>query len=222
MKYDLLNQYTNEELSNSKLLECVICDMGLNDEQSHELPVCLERYMGKGIRLWQSPLQWASFLIWAKGKGIKSYAEMGTRHGGSFAFAMNYFARFNGGSMKRGVTIDLKRYPMVSDNVDPYGEFVLGRTTSSQWQEVLASQTFDLILIDASHRYGDVMEDIEMCIGHTGLLAVHDICNDSVPDVGRAWKKITSFLKGIEFCEQYPETTAQGKSYFGIGVLEIS
>ena len=52
---------------------------------------------------------------------------------------------------------------------------------------------FNLILIDGSHEYKDVINDINLSINlinSKGVILMHDICNKEYPGVGKAWNKL--------------------------------
>ena len=57
---------------------------------------------------------------------------------------------------------------------------------------------FDLILIDASHEYKDVMNDISNSINlinSKGVIIMHDIYNNEYPGVEKAWKYLKKSKK---------------------------
>src|SRR5580658_7495728 len=69
--------------------------LGLNGELLNEFPEELYPWCGFGVRSWQYPSQFSRYLVYLSGKQIRSYLEIGCRHGGTFIITVEYLKRFN-------------------------------------------------------------------------------------------------------------------------------
>ena len=81
---------------------------------------------------------------------------------------------------------------------------------------------FDLAFIDGVHTYEGCMHDFESVREHARLIAIHDIVNYLVPDVGRVWQELrrryAQDFEFHEFVEQYPQRGAAAGTHMGIGL----
>jgi hypothetical protein len=68
--------------------------LGLNNENFHEFPHSLAPCSGHGLKIWQYPNQLAHYLSSLADKDIRSYLEIGVRHGGTFILTVEYLSRF--------------------------------------------------------------------------------------------------------------------------------
>src|SRR5688572_7129928 len=75
--------------------EQFILDLGLNDEILDEQPPEYSAYFGKGIKIWQYPIQFVPFVNAVGRLYVKSYMEIGVRHGGTFIVLVELLARLN-------------------------------------------------------------------------------------------------------------------------------
>src|SRR5262249_29626862 len=73
--------------------EQFILDLGLNDEILNEQPPEYFQYFGKGIKIWQYPVQFVPFIQKIGSLYVKSYMEIGVRHGGTFIVMTELLAR---------------------------------------------------------------------------------------------------------------------------------
>jgi len=78
LKSGVLSTISTEELVN------IIPSFGLNNESLEEQPTTLSEYYGKGLRIWQYPIQLAPFMMWLKDIKVNSSLEIGSRWGGNF------------------------------------------------------------------------------------------------------------------------------------------
>src|SRR5262245_61592944 len=81
----LIRQKPPEYFTRADNLEALLLELGLNDEGMDEFPPALHPYCGRGLRIWQYPSQFSKYLAHLCGLQIRSYVELGIRHGGSFA-----------------------------------------------------------------------------------------------------------------------------------------
>ena len=93
-KVTRLRSAAREELEQPERLEALLAELGLNDEALGEMPPDLHAHCGHGLRLWQYPVQFSKYLVRLSRLGVRSYLELGIRHGGSFVITTEYLERF--------------------------------------------------------------------------------------------------------------------------------
>jgi hypothetical protein len=201
--------------------------LGLNDESPELFPERLSPQSGQGLRSWQYPVQFSRYLVLLSRYDIRSYVEIGVRHGGTFILTCEYLSRF--GRLEHALAVDLLRAPAV----DGYADIAPSALTLTQLQcdttrpacrRALRSHgTFDLAFIDGDHSFAGCWSDFTTLRGRAGIVALHDIVSDASPDVPRVWQRIrreyADRYELHEFDEQY-RTVAErtGERYLGIGV----
>src|SRR5438552_14457625 len=83
-----------QDLAQADKLEKLLLDLGLNDEGMDEFPSVLHPFCGLGLRIWQYPSQFSKYLVQLSGLQVRSYLEIGVRHGGSFVATVELLNRF--------------------------------------------------------------------------------------------------------------------------------
>lgn len=192
-------------------------ELGMNDEEIHEMPAELERYFGRGLRFWQYPHQLAGLLCLLKDRPGGSYLEIGSRWGGTFVLIDHWLRAFDHGL--KSYAIDLlpqpkliEEYSREADCTDIQGDSGDVETWSALPDRI------DIVLIDGFHSWEAVRRDFQMAMKlypHTIIL--HDTASDACPGVRLFWQDLRRvFPDTVEFHEQYPSVKG---SYLGIGVV---
>jgi hypothetical protein len=191
-------------------LEDVLPRLGLADDVPHVLPAELQPYVGKGLRHWQYPNQFAPYLAKLSTLPIRSYLEIGVRHGGTFLITSEVL------KPERAVAVDIDRVPALDGH-----EFVQVDSRSRRFRRLARSQTWDLVLVDGNHAYEAVRNDVDTVREHANVIALHDIVDDASPGVTRAWAELRREpgFEFFEFTAQYDEVVERvGNTVLGIGL----
>lgn len=190
--------------------------LGLNNENPHELPLEVLESWGFGLRIYQYPNQFSRFMAFLanRAESIRSYLEIGTRHGGTFLSIVETLSYLNP-DFRRAVAVDIIERPQVLKQF----EYIREDSTSPEFTRWLEDKFFDLVFIDGDHSYEAVKHDAESTFERSNIQVFHDITSDACPAVGRYWKEYVSNRSTThefyEFTDQYDEIVG---SYFGLGV----
>lgn len=204
-------------LSDARNLESLILELGLSGEGLDEYPEDLHPYCGQGLRIWQYPSQFSRYLADLTALGIRSYLEIGIRHGGSFIATVEVLDRFT--PIERAVGVDVLLWPSYTDykRMNERAEFVRVDTQSSAWPRFLESLgEVDLAFIDAFHDETQCRREFESVRHHARVIALHDIVHSEFDGVRKVWDEIAS--SGEFECREYTEQYGLGGSYMGIGL----
>jgi predicted O-methyltransferase YrrM len=172
----------------------------------------------------QDAAELAEFCDLVRGLNARRYLEIGSRNGDSFYAVMT---AIGGGGI--GLAIDLSENSSARENLTATvnrlradGVEAFAAFGNSGSPEIIATARgmapFDLILIDADHRYEGVRHDFETYGGMAPVVAFHDVAapdghmSDHQPNgVGRFWREIKDRY-------QHREIVTQG-SNMGLGIL---
>ncbi len=203
------------DATDAAALEQILPRLGLADDVPHVLPSALQPYVGKGLRHWQYPNQFAPYLAFAASLGIDSYLEIGVRHGGTFLITVEALG------VRDAVAVDIDRVPAL--DARPGVMFVRADSRSRRFKRLVASRTFDLVLIDGNHAYDAVASDLATVRDHARAIALHDIVDQASPGVRRVWSELRASGAGEfdfhEFTAQYDEVVERvGDTVLGIGL----
>lgn len=205
---------TSDQLADQSWLADRIADLGL--EHHHPLAEAFPKNFG-GMRIWQTPIQFAPYLIKLADLGIRSYAELGVHAGGSMITTVEYLERFH--PVDAVMVADCIMQPEPRDYLGPRGGVCIeGLTTCVEVERWLDAHRPDLVFIDADHSYDGVRRDWEMARKHARYVAFHDIVDWSCPGPPRLWGEIDGSRK-FEFVAQYPDSPAP---LHGLGIVEVS
>ena len=199
-------------------LEAFLPNLGMNDENLHEMPTELSEYYGKGLKFWQYPNQFSKYLKQLSKYKINSYLEIGCRWGGTFIIT-NEILKLNDGAIK-SYACDLIPMCDILNEYKLYSDFTYIQESSSNLTTNNVCEQIDLILIDAEHSYNAVKNDLEIAKQfNPKYIVFHDITSDVCPGVGMFWNEIKNDYKHYEFIEQYNSVVVG--NYLGIGLIEL-
>ena len=212
-------------LSSAEYLEKELLPaLGLNDEGFEQIPAELYPFCGRGLRCWQYPCQFSHYLVLLSRLGIRSYLEIGVRHGGTFVTTVEYLSRFT--PIERAVAVDLEDCPALLRyaGTQPGVRFLQMDSRSPEFASFVQREgNFDAVLIDGDHTEEGCWQDFELLRDRAAVLAFHDIVSDVVPGVGAVWNRVrreaADVYEFFEFTAQYASLEARtGKQFLGIGV----
>jgi hypothetical protein len=216
--------------SSQEQIEKILPTFGMNDEQTFEMPMEFEKYMGWGIKFWQYPNQLSKFIDFIKGKEINSYLEIGARWGGTFILISEvlrqtnpHIAAFANDFIEPSEILHTYQHKFDSNR------FTYLQKTSNEVSlyEDLSSMVMkpnpqiDMVFIDGCHLYWCVKEDYQRALNlGAKYIIFHDIVSQSSPATKAAWDDVKKkHKKTFEFTDQYD--SVKGK-YLGIGVIEVT
>jgi cephalosporin hydroxylase len=206
-----------EELVRPERLEVLLAELGLNDEALAEFPTALHAHCGHGLRLWQYPLQFSKYLVQLARLGVRSYLEIGIRHGGSFVTTAEYLERF--APLDFAVGVDIIPCPAMAHYqvINPKAQFWCENTRTPAFAARLDQLgPIDLVFVDSHHEEAQCRTELELLAERAAILAFHDISNIGCPGVGRVWQVVKAMpaYECHEFVEQYPDLGP----FMGIGL----
>jgi hypothetical protein len=199
--------------------------LGLNNELLQEFPEALYRWCGYGVKSWQYPTQFSKYLVELSNRNIRSYLEIGCRHGGTFIITVEYLKRFN--NLEVALALDIVQSSIMTSYVEmePLSRYRLASSLSPEGISLIQDRHWDLALIDGDHSYNGCRGDYESVRDHCKLIALHDIVSDVCPGVQQTWKEIKVFVSArrtFEFVEQYADVVNRtGNKFLGIGLVDF-
>ncbi len=200
--------------------------LGLNGERLDEFPEELYPWCGFGVRSWQYPSQFSRYLVYLSGKQIKTYLEIGCRHGGTFIVTVEYLKRFN--HLQVACAMDIVESEIMREykRLEPSIAYALVSSLSKEGRQVIQHLRWDLALIDGDHEYKACASDYDTVRDHARLIALHDIVSDVCPGVKQLWQeleRVVPVLRREEFVDQYENVvTRTNKKFLGMGVVDFS
>lgn len=215
------------ELRNEAFLrEEFLPRLGLNGEILSEFPEALHPWCDKGIRSWQYPTQFAPYLCYLADRDIRSYVEVGCRHGGTFIIVLEYIRRFS--DLTRAVALDIVETPIMRDYASKIAgvEYRICSSLTAEARCYLGSCRWDLAFIDGDHSYEGCSSDFAAVKDNAKLIGLHDIVSDVCPGVVRMWREIchvTPHRRLFQAVDQYIEVKQRTcNRYLGIGVVDMA
>jgi cephalosporin hydroxylase len=168
----------------------------------------------------------ARYLAGLAAKNIKSYMELGVRHGGTFILTVEYLSRF--GNLESAVAVDLvettnlRSYSSTTPNVT----YIIDSSASERVKQAIESRKWDLVLIDGDHSFLGCLYNYIAVRNNARLVVLHDIVNDSCPGVQSVWQLACNVLPDhliTVYADQYLEVyNRTGRHYLGIGRIDFS
>jgi cephalosporin hydroxylase len=202
---ELVRSAAEAQLATAGGVSELVAALGLNDEGVAEFPEHLHPYFG-GLRIWQYPSQFGAYLHHVGGLHVRSYLEVGVRHGGSFVATVEYLRKV--GALELAIGVDIIRAPAL----DAYAAQVAGVETawidsrSDRFDALLADRgPFDLVFVDSHHEEEQCRHEVQRLATSARMIALHDVANVGCPGVGRVWAELTQSPDWhcVEFTEQY-------------------
>lgn len=216
-RLELLRTCDLEALGTSEVAQRLICELGLNDEYLHEFPEALHRYAGQGLRVWQFPNQFGPYLAQLARLQLRSYLEIGVRHGGSFVTTVEYLKRF--GPVTRSVAVDVIPCPSLEAHCRQQQglEFACLNTQGAAYTHFLSQLgSVDLAFVDSHHEEAQCRGEFLLLREHAENLSFHDIVNVNCPGVGKVWQEVKA--SGEYHCLEYVAQYDERGPYMGIGL----
>jgi hypothetical protein len=199
--------------------------LGLNGELLNEFPEELYPWCGFGVRSWQYPSQFSRYLVSLSNKQIKTYLEIGCRHGGTFIITVEYLKRFN--HVQIACAMDIEDSAIMREyKKEPGVAYALTSSLSGEGKRLIQGMRWDLALIDGDHEYTACATDYDTVRDHARVIALHDIVSDVCPGVKQLWgelKRTVPVLRREEFVDQYENVAGRtGQKFLGMGVVDFS
>lgn len=216
-RISLIRAQTPDFLQDAGNLEQLLPELGLNDEGLDEFPAHLRRYCGAGLLVWQFPCQFAPYLARLATLGVRSYLELGIRHGGSFVATVEILDRCS--PLDYAVGVDI--IPCVSmaayHALNPRATFQCVNTQGAEFAALMAKlETVDLVFIDSHHEADQCRREFQTLATRANMIAFHDISNRGCPGIGEVWHEIAA--SGDWHCESFTRQYDDSGPYMGIGL----
>ena len=217
------------------LASTFVPSLGLNDELLHEQPPELSAYFGRGLHLWQYPVQLAAYLAWLSrnDEKVDSYLEIGCRWGGMLVLTAEWL-RMNGNPLRRIVAIDpIDRSPIIEEYFEILARqksnglanieavYVQEFSTSQPALDAVSKCRPEFVFIDGDHSLRGALEDHLLARRTAKLIVHHDIASEACPDLLFLWSSLKELesdqFECVDFIEQYPSVSGR---YLGIGAMK--
>lgn len=213
----LIRECAPADLLRAAPLKDLLLRLGLNDEGLEEYPLDLRPFCGQGLRVWQYPSQFSKYLATVASLRVRSYLELGIRHGGSFVTTVEVLERF--GPLDFAVGVDVIPCPSMVEYgaINPRIEFACLNIQSTAFPALLARlRAIDLVFIDSHHEEEHCRQEVAVLRECANMIALHDIANVGCPGIAKVWKELKESGEHLcfEFTDQYP---GMGP-YMGIGL----
>jgi hypothetical protein len=216
-KIDLIREQSLASLSNPDRMESLILELGLTDDSAEEFPPSIYPYCGRGLYIMQYPIQFNRYLVDLSRLKIRSYLEVGVRHGGTFVTTVEYLNKFR--PLDCAVGIDIMPCPTIAEyqKINDRAGFVRVNTQTSQFVDFLEkSSLFDLVLIDANHEETECRNEFLAVKIKANIVVFHDIDNIDFLGVKTVWNEVKNMDEYD--CYEYTEQYAGIGPFMGIGM----
>lgn len=213
----LIREAPIDALSHPAVLEALLLELGLNDEALSEFPSELHPRCGQGLRVWQYPAQFSKYLVQLSQLNVRSYLEIGIRHGGSFVATAEYLERFH--PLEVAVGVDVIPCPSMETYraLNAKATFWCINTKAPGFAERLDELgPIDLVFIDSHHEEDQCRAELGVLAERANMFAFHDIANVGCPGVARVWQEVkrSSSYTCFEYVDQYGDLGP----FMGIGL----
>ena len=216
-RIELIRETTAADLARPEVIEHLLCQLGLNDEALDEFPRALHPYCGQGLRMWQYPSQFGRYVAQLASLGVRSYVELGVRHGGSFVATVEILERFR--PLDYAVAVDLIACPSMAEyaEINPRIEFCRVNTQGAEFAPLLQRLCpIDLVFIDSHHEERQCRQEVAAVREVANMFALHDISNVGCPGVAAVWEEVKAC--GDYACFEYTDQYDGMGPYMGIGL----
>lgn len=218
LKSGILSTIPTEELVN------VIPTFGLNNEGLEEQPTTLSEYYGKGLRIWQYPIQLAPFMKWLNGIKVNSFLEIGSRWGGNFIVISQILKNNNPDIKLYACDVMPESSNLYQFKQRVHFEYLEMDSQSEEFKNLIKQKSIEFAYIDGLHHYKECMSDYSLFENNpqTKYIVFHDIDSDQCVDIKKIWDEVKTDdrFESIEFIDQYPpKLIPKQKNFLGIGVL---
>ncbi len=213
----LIREKTAADLARAEVIERLLPELGLNDEALDEFPQALRPYCGQGLRVWQYPSQFGRYLAQLASLGVRSYVELGVRHGGSFVATVEVLERFR--QLDYAVAVDVIACPAMAGyaDINPRIEFCRVNTQGAEFAPLLRRlHPVDLVFVDSHHEERQCRQEVAAVREVANMIALHDISNVGCPGVAAVWAEIKA--SGDYACFEYTDQYDGMGPYMGIGL----
>lgn len=205
-RVDAIRTATLDELADPEWVSSLVVRLGINDEERDEFPRELQPHLGQGLRIWQYPHQFSKYLTTLARLDVRSYLEVGIRHGGSFIATVEYLNRFR--PLDAAIGVDVIPCPAMDlyCQTNPAARFwCINSRGPEMLRRLKALGTVDLVFIDSHHEEEQCHAEWELFRDRANMVAFHDIENVGCPGVKKIWRQVTESAshRCVEFVEQY-------------------
>lgn len=198
--------------------------LGFSADVPDAFPAHLHEAVGVGLKHWQYPNQFARYLAHLARYPIRTYLELGVRHGGTFVITVEYLSRFH--TIESATAVDIDDVPALHEYLAqrPGVRFLKIDTSSPRFGRAIRDRSpYDLVLIDADHSYDACRNDVGSMLEHANILALHDIVDAACPGVREVWRELRAETVRerdfFEFTAQYDEIVERnGSPALGLGI----
>jgi hypothetical protein len=177
----------------------------------------LHPFCWSGLRIWQYPSQFSRYLLHLSGLQVRSYLEIGVRHGGSFIATVELLNRFF--PLEFAVAIDILPAPSMTEymRLNARAAFECVSTQSPDFETLLNRlPSLDLVFIDSHHEELQCRREFAAVRDRAKMIALHDISNVNCPGIARVWEDV----KRMEtfHCHEFTDQYEGMGPYMGIGL----
>jgi hypothetical protein len=202
-----IRERSPESLSRADDLEALLLELGLNDEGIDEFPPHLHPFCGTGLRIWQYPVQFGKYLAHIATLKVRSYLELGIRHGGSFVATVEILNRCF--PLESAIGIDIIPCPSMAEYkaLNPRSEFCCLDTQSADFSALMDRiAPIDLVFLDSHHEETQCRVEFDAIRKSANMIAFHDVVNPHCPGIARVWNEVkaTGDYECFEYTDQYP------------------
>lgn len=121
-----------------------------------------------GYCIEQSARELAEFCAWLRGRGVRTYVELGVSSGGLFRFMQETW----GFEWALGVDLHAPSALHLPDTA----KVVIGDLRKPETIEALKGLTADLVFVDADHTYESIVQDTRTALSlNPSIVAFHDV-----------------------------------------------
>jgi hypothetical protein len=216
-RVELIRKANVEFLAQPDNLIDLLPSLGLNDEGIDEFPKALHDDCGHGLRIWQYPIQFAPYIAFLATLKVRSYLELGIRHGGSYIATVELLERFH--ALEFAIGVDIIPCPAMTtyQSINPRSRFVCINSQSPEFLTLIENlPSLDLVFIDSHHEENQCRREFAMLSQVAQMVALHDIFNIGCVGIATVWQEIKALPDWtcFEFTDQYSGLD----SFMGIGL----